>query len=149
MSENTDKELKPCPFCGGKAHLLTSNGSFLVECSVCLTDFLNGPVGIGWYRSEKDAAADWNDRPSERALIAQLEAAQKELSAANEKHGWIKRSDQMPDPNQQRRVCVFTPNDAADLRYRLVPANLFKVVCSSATHWHYVNDPVEGNADAE
>ncbi|HIH9407574.1 TPA: Lar family restriction alleviation protein [Yersinia enterocolitica] len=78
MSENTDEKLKPCPFCGGKAHLLTSNGSFLVECSVCLTDFLNGPVGIGWYRSEKDAAADWNDRPSERALITQLEAAQKE-----------------------------------------------------------------------
>ncbi|HEN3589569.1 TPA: Lar family restriction alleviation protein [Yersinia enterocolitica] len=77
MSENTDEKLKPCPFCGGKAHLLTSNGSFLVECSVCLTDFLNGPVGIGWYRSEKDAAADWNDRPSERALITQLEAAQK------------------------------------------------------------------------
>ncbi|MGE4865881.1 Lar family restriction alleviation protein, partial [Yersinia enterocolitica] len=79
MSENTDEKLKPCPFCGGKAHLLTSNGSFLVECSVCLTDFLNGPVGIGWYRSEKDAAADWNDRPSERALITQLEAAQKEI----------------------------------------------------------------------
>ncbi|CNE89936.1 Lar family restriction alleviation protein [Yersinia enterocolitica] len=200
---NNIEELKPCPFCGGKAHLLTSNGSFLVECSVCLTDFLNGPVGIGWYRSEKDAAAGWNDRPIERALIAQLEAAQKErdeaivlnkhldlsirkgevvnsslreraekaeaqaesnaleirklglqwsraekaeaaLSAANEKHGWIKRSDQMPDPNQQRRVCVFTPSSAADLRYRLVPANLFKAVCSSSTHWHYVNDPVEG-----
>ncbi|HDL7635224.1 TPA: Lar family restriction alleviation protein [Yersinia enterocolitica] len=76
---NNIEELKPCPFCGGKAHLLTSNGSFLVECSVCLTDFLNGPVGVGWYRSEKDAAADWNDRPSERVLIAQLEAAQQEL----------------------------------------------------------------------
>ncbi|EKN6209125.1 Lar family restriction alleviation protein [Yersinia enterocolitica] len=74
---NNIEELKPCPFCGGKAHLLTSNGSFLVECSACLTDFLNGPVGIGWYHSEKDAAAGWNDRPSERALIAQLEAAQK------------------------------------------------------------------------
>ncbi|HDM8285447.1 TPA: Lar family restriction alleviation protein [Yersinia enterocolitica] len=76
---NNIEELKPCPFCGGKAHLLTSNGSFLVECSACLTDFLNGPVGVGWYRSEKDAAADWNDRPSERVLIAQLEAAQQEL----------------------------------------------------------------------
>lgn len=73
---NNLEELKPCPFCGGKAHLLTSNGSFLIECSVCLTDFLDGPVGIGWYRSEKDAAAGWNDRPSERALIAQLEAVQ-------------------------------------------------------------------------
>ncbi|ELW8194526.1 Lar family restriction alleviation protein [Yersinia enterocolitica] len=85
MSENTDEKLKPCPFCGGKAHLLTSNGSFLVECSVCLTDFLNGPVGIGWYRSEKDAAADWNDRPSERALIAQLEAAQFEIKEMKSK----------------------------------------------------------------
>ncbi|HHH1510516.1 TPA: hypothetical protein ACPY8A_000204 [Yersinia enterocolitica] len=57
---------------------------------------------------------------------------------------WIKRSEQMPDPKDKRRVCVFTPNTAADLRYRLVPANLFKAVCSSATHWLYVNDPVEG-----
>ncbi|CNL52668.1 hypothetical protein [Yersinia proxima] len=82
-------------------------------------------------------------------LKERAEKAEAELSAANEKHGWIKRSDQMPDPNQQRRVCVFTPSSAADLRYRLVPANLFKAVCSSSTHWHYVNDPVEGNADAE
>lgn len=83
---NNIEELKPCPFCGGKAHLLTSNGSFLVECPLCLTDFLNGPVGIGWYRSEKDAAADWNDRPSERALIAQLEAAQKENGVVRNKY---------------------------------------------------------------
>ncbi|EOD4075128.1 hypothetical protein ACJQ68_004165 [Yersinia enterocolitica] len=76
-------------------------------------------------------------------LIDRIETAEAALSAANEKHGWIKRSDQMPDPNQKRRVCVFTPSSAADLRYRLVPANLFKAVCSSATHWHYVNDPVE------
>ncbi len=80
-------------------------------------------------------------------LIDRIEKAEAALSAANEKHGWIKCSDQMPDPNRQRRVCVFTPHHAADLRYRLVPANLFKAVCSSATHWHYVNDPVEGNAD--
>ncbi|WP_432323409.1 DUF551 domain-containing protein [Yersinia enterocolitica] len=77
-------------------------------------------------------------------LIERIEKAEAELSAAREKHGWIKCSEQMPDPNRQRRVCVFTPSSAADLRYRLVPANLFKAVCSSATHWHYVNDPVEG-----
>ncbi|HEN3297831.1 TPA: hypothetical protein U5D54_002779 [Yersinia enterocolitica] len=82
-------------------------------------------------------------------LRDRAQTAEAALSAANEKHGWIKRSDQMPDPNQQRRVCVFTPSSAADLRYRLVPANLFKAVCSSSTHWHYVNDPVEGNADGE
>ncbi|WP_145531816.1 hypothetical protein [Yersinia kristensenii] len=75
---------------------------------------------------------------------SQLEKAEAALSAVNEKHGWIKCSEQMPDPNRQRRVCVFTPHHAADLRYRLVPASLFKAVCSSATHWYYVNDPVEG-----
>lgn len=57
---------------------------------------------------------------------------------------WIKRSEQMPEPKDKRRVCVFTPHTSADLRYRLVPANLFKAVCTSATHWHYVNDPVGG-----
>ncbi|EPA3162778.1 hypothetical protein ACQ26C_004366 [Yersinia enterocolitica] len=77
-------------------------------------------------------------------IKSQLEKAEAALSAANEKHGWIKSSDQMPEPNRQRRECVFTPHHAADLRYRLVPANLFKAVCSSASHWHYVNDPVEG-----
>lgn len=85
-----------------------------------------------------------NIKASRKAQFIKRLAAEYALSAANEKHGWIKRSDQMPDPSQQRRVCVFTPNSAADLRYRLVPANLFKAVCSSATHWHYVNDPVEG-----
>ncbi|MGE4870393.1 hypothetical protein AB8939_10990 [Yersinia enterocolitica] len=90
-----------------------------------------------------------NIKASRVAQFRKRLAAEAELSAANEKHGWIKRSDQMPDPNQQRRVCVFTPSSAADLRYRLVPANLFKAVCSSSTHWHYVNDPVEGNADGE
>ncbi|WP_227719624.1 DUF551 domain-containing protein [Yersinia proxima] len=77
-------------------------------------------------------------------LRDRAEKAEAELSAANQKHGWIKCRDQMPNPNQKLRVCVFTPNDASDLRYRLVPASLFKAVCSSATHWHYVNDPVEG-----
>lgn len=103
---------------------------------------------------EKLAAAE-AELSAAQQRIDELEIYQKEesaanrvlssaLSAANEKHGWIKCRDQMPDPSQQRRVCVFTPNSAADLRYRLVPANLFKAVCSSATHWHYVNDPVEG-----
>ncbi|EPE5151576.1 hypothetical protein ACVQFJ_004114 [Yersinia enterocolitica] len=87
--------------------------------------------------------------PAGGSLVGVIDNLKAELSAANEKHGWINCSDQMPDPNQQRRVCVFTPSSAADLRYRLVPANLFKAVCSSSTHWHYVNDPVEGNADGE
>lgn len=71
--------------------------------------------------------------------FADIEAAEARLLVP-----WIQRSEKMPDPKDKRRVCVFTPNPVADLRYRLVPANLFKAVCSSATHWHYVDDPVEG-----
>ena len=57
---------------------------------------------------------------------------------------WVARSAHMPDPNDKRRVCVYTPNIADDIRYRLVPASLFKAVCSDATHWHYIEPPVEG-----
>ncbi|WP_314190018.1 hypothetical protein [Yersinia massiliensis] len=100
-------------------------------------------------------------------LLAKLEAAEKQVKEMTEQYldrntaltfvtlraeaaearllvPWIKRSEQMPEPKDKRRVCVFTPHTSADLRYRLVPANLFKAVCTSATHWHYVNDPVGG-----
>ncbi|HHH1924162.1 TPA: hypothetical protein ACPZT9_000357 [Yersinia enterocolitica] len=109
------------------------------------------------WRSIAEAAAqddaDWHRLvDSKNEVIAQLakgiiklkdraEAAEARLLVPEV---WIKCSDQLPDPNRQRRVCVFTPHLFADMRYRLVPANLFKAICSSATHWHYVNDPVEG-----
>ncbi|WP_145515466.1 Lar family restriction alleviation protein [Yersinia aleksiciae] len=123
MSENTDGKLKPCPFCGGEAHLLTSNGmSFLVECSICLTDFLNGPVGIGWYRSEKDAAADWNERPSDRALKAQLEAAQKEITdwrsvaeaAAQDDAEWHKLADSKNEVISQLAQGIIQLKESAE-----------------------------------
>lgn len=74
-------------------------------------------------------------------LKERAEAAEARLLVPD---AWIKCNEQMPDPKDPRRVCVFTLNPAADLRYRLVPASLFKAVCSSATHWYYVDDSVEG-----
>ncbi|EMR8942012.1 hypothetical protein WKS02_001139 [Yersinia enterocolitica] len=38
--------------------------------------------------------------PAGGSLVGVIDNLKAELSAANEKHGWIKRSDQMPDPNQ-------------------------------------------------
>ncbi|WP_261370741.1 hypothetical protein [Yersinia massiliensis] len=98
-------------------------------------------------RYYKTACADWEEAQknydsSKRVITdlrTKLEAAEARLLVP-----WIKRSEQMPEPKDKRRVCVFTPHTSADLRYRLVPANLFKAVCTSATHWHYVNDPVGG-----
>lgn len=56
--------------------------------------------------------------------------------------GWISRFEEMPDPSSERRVCAFTPTNHEDMRYRFVPASLFKTVCRDATHWFYMLPPV-------
>ncbi|WP_312329657.1 hypothetical protein [Atlantibacter hermannii] len=63
--------------------------------------------------------------------------------------GWIPVSERMPEPKSERRVCVYTPTPHEDMRYRFVPASLFKTVCSSATHWYYMEPPVEPKQEAE
>lgn len=55
--------------------------------------------------------------------------------------GWIPVSERMPDPKSEARVCVYTPTPHEDLRYRFVPASLFKTVCRDASHWHYMTAP--------
>lgn len=57
--------------------------------------------------------------------------------------GWIPVSERMPDPKSELRVCVYTPNPHEDIRYRFVPASLFKAVCRDATHWNYMSAPKE------
>lgn len=61
-------------------------------------------------------------------------------------HQWIPVTDGKPDPNSSRRVCVFTPTIHPDMRYRFVSADIFKQVCSEATHWFYIADPKEQGA---
>ena len=55
--------------------------------------------------------------------------------------GWVACSERMPDTASEKRVCVYTPTTHVDMRYRFVPASLFKAVCSSATHWYYMEPP--------
>ena len=57
--------------------------------------------------------------------------------------GWIPVSERMPDPKSELRVCVYTPTPHEDIRYRFVPASLFKAVCRDATHWQYMSAPKE------
>ena len=54
---------------------------------------------------------------------------------------WIPVSEQLPDPKSAQRVCVYTPTPHEDMRYRFVPASLFRAVCSDATHWYYMGPP--------
>ena len=52
-------EIKPCPFCGGKAELFHSyDGYYCVQCTVCYCSTLN-------FRKEQTAINFWNRRVEE------------------------------------------------------------------------------------
>ena len=53
-------ELKPCPFCGGKAEMLNySDNEWLVHCTVC-----DGMVER-WRETEHEAIEQWNRRAND------------------------------------------------------------------------------------
>ena len=54
-------ELLPCPFCGGKAEVMTSAGISTVCCSGCQTM-------IGMYPSVQKTTEAWNTRYKETAV---------------------------------------------------------------------------------
>lgn len=50
-------ELKPCPFCGGKAVIKTAfPGSYIVHCVLCECMFAS------FFKDEDTARAEWNRR---------------------------------------------------------------------------------------
>lgn len=55
--------------------------------------------------------------------------------------GWVACSERMPDPDSEFRICAYTPTPHEDVRFRFVPASLFKSVCRDATHWQYMLPP--------
>ncbi|MGX5107219.1 DUF3850 domain-containing protein [Enterobacter cloacae] len=55
--------------------------------------------------------------------------------------GWVACSERMPDPDSKFRICAYTPTSHEDVRFRFVPASLFKSVCRDATHWQYMLPP--------
>lgn len=86
--------------------------------------------------NEKSAGASNNCRSREN--VQDLQAGNSPVIPDT----WIPVSKQLPDPKSEQRVCVYTPTPHEDIRYRFVPASLFKAVCSDATHWHYMEPPV-------
>lgn len=56
-------ELKPCPFCGGKAKRHTFMKTTYFACTDCGAE---PPIARG--DSEDDAIKAWNDRPTEQTL---------------------------------------------------------------------------------
>lgn len=59
----------------------------------------------------------------------------------NSPDGWVACSERMPDHESKFRVCAYTPTPHEDVRFRFVPASLFKSVCRDATHWQYMLPP--------
>ena len=95
-------------------------------------DYAWGNLGV----SAEDCSA-WADGWNARAALQSGNSAQ----PVTVPDGWIPVSERMPEPESERRVCVYTPTPHEDMRYRFVAASLFKVVCRDATHWHYMTPP--------
>lgn len=53
---NKEIELKPCPFCGGEAHVYQDyTGHYTVQCDKC-------GIGTLSYNNKKTAKRQWNRR---------------------------------------------------------------------------------------
>ncbi len=75
-------DLKPCPFCGGKAELqkVLIGDSYIIQCvgrTTPLCADLPSPIISG----KNVAITAWNTRPAEDALMAELEQVERECGA--------------------------------------------------------------------
>lgn len=57
------RELKPCPFCGGKAFLWTWNGGARVDCENWRGAYPEHYIGVGG-KTADEAVEAWNKRVS-------------------------------------------------------------------------------------
>lgn len=73
-----NRELKPCPFCGGKAKL-TSNTAEKWHWGECENCGAEGDSDLG----VSGAIENWNTRPLETSLIAEVERLRAEHRAGN------------------------------------------------------------------
>lgn len=61
-----DADLKPCPFCGGKASIWTKGKRvFWVKCNICQNS-------IKWDKDLENCVLRWNNRPIEEKLEAEV-----------------------------------------------------------------------------
>jgi len=70
------EEIKPCPFCGGEAELITRGNAFTkkrsaeIECSKCHTLQVTGAIHSSLEWCQEKAIEKWNKRTFEQQLIA-------------------------------------------------------------------------------
>ena len=90
-------ELKPCPFCGGKAEMLgEDDGMYQVVCPNCAANIDN-------YDDEKEVAAKkWNKRKIEDAQAAEIKRMREALELIAKEKFYFARGE---EEEQIRRVC--------------------------------------------
>lgn len=66
-------ELKPCPFCGGKAEFENDNEEWFVFCEKC------GSMTV-LFETKPEAKEAWNARPIEYAQAAEIKRLREELA---------------------------------------------------------------------
>lgn len=74
-------DLKPCPFCGGEANIVTYQGSkriFYIECKGCNAlmgnprIMISGMKGKLYFENEAELIEAWNTRKPMEAVVAEL-----------------------------------------------------------------------------
>lgn len=62
-------EIKPCPFCGSKAHMAENMSVYGTSFAVCCDNVEECHAGTpgAWWKSEEEAAGKWNARSDQGA----------------------------------------------------------------------------------
>ncbi|AUR93092.1 restriction alleviation protein [Vibrio phage 1.182.O._10N.286.46.E1] len=114
MSDMTEENLAPCPFCGGKAHhsvyALCGPERHNIECMDCGAEagYGDGTGGLSWTTKEV-AYKQWNTR-AESGQITQLEKEKAELVGLLQK---------LIDPENCRKDIIHIIGNAESLLERV------------------------------
>lgn len=128
-------DLKPCPFCGGTAHIRAFGGKYRVSCSGC--GATGGAVWVKQWHNTKfiaqgQAAKLWNERAVNGAGMATLQDRDAVLEAL-----WKQLDDVPMNPETEELEAAFLHFPAGTNRLRsgtgsmIVTAKVFRSCCTA------------------
>lgn len=119
-----EMKLKPCPFCGGEAEIISMSEKFTVSCGTggCMAN-------ISYCSDKQSAVKAWNKRASD----------------------WIPCSERMPEDGQRVLICtgmrkmfVAAYNASAYMFMQRVHSTLHTWYSEEVTHWMPLPEPPKG-----
>lgn len=64
-----EEKLKPCPFCGGEAHIIHYQyAGWCIDCLSCPVELYYMPAEDGSYWTKDETIKRWNTRPAEKLV---------------------------------------------------------------------------------